>query len=155
MLGQAHAQRVFGVLAALLCCSFGTPTLAQDAKPAVAGTQTANADQAPIDPDRASQKDMADTVRDPRLEAARKLGVGTWKWVVPPVKMKGAYNDHDPIGVAIGKLIPADCSINWTDPDTHRLFCFTSATSMVYFLDAPKANTARADKGWHALKGTS
>ena len=146
--------KLFG-LAIGASLALSTAAFAQDAKPVAAGTQTANAGQAPIDPDRASQKDMADTVHDPRLEAARKAGVGTWKWVVPPVKMKGAYNDHDPIGVAIGKLIPADCSINWTDPDTHRLFCFTSATSMVYFLDAPKTNTARADKGWHALKGTT
>jgi hypothetical protein len=150
-----QAQSKSRVLAALLCCTFATAGLAQGASLPARPTQTASADQAPSDPDQASNKDMADTVHDPRLTAAQKAGAGTWKWVVPPVKMKGAYDDHDPIGVAIGKLIPADCSINWTDPDTHKLFCFTSATSMVYFLDAPKANTARADKGWHALKGTT
>jgi hypothetical protein len=150
-----QAQSKSRVLAALLCCTFGTAALAQSVGLPARAMQTARADQAPSDPDQASKKDMADTVHDPRLTAAQKAGAGTWKWVVPPVKMKGAYDDHDPIGVAIGKLIPADCSINWTDPDTHKLFCFTSATSMVYFLDAPKANTARADKGWRALKGTT
>ena len=98
---------------------------------------------------------MSDTVNDPRITQSLAGEKGIWKWVVPPKKMNGAYENHDPIGVAVGKLIPADCEINYTDPDTHRLFCFTSATSMVYFLNEPKGNTARADKGWRALRGTS
>jgi hypothetical protein len=102
-----------------------------------------------------SNSDMADTVNDPRIAAAQNSHMGTWKWVVPPVKMKGGFADHDPIGLAAGKLIPADCSINWTNPDTHKLYCFTSATSLVYFLDAPHTNLARAEKGWRALKGPS
>jgi len=77
---------------------------------------------------------------------------GIWKWVVPPVRMKGGFDDHDPIGLVAGKLIPADCSFNWTDPDTHKLYCFTSATSLVYFLDAPQTYLAKAQKEWLALK---
>ena len=80
---------------------------------------------------------------------------GVWKWVVPPVKMKGMFDDHDPIGLVAGKLIPADCSFNWTDPDTHKLYCFTSATSLVYFLDSPQAYIAQAEKNWRALKSKS
>jgi hypothetical protein len=110
---------------------------------------------APEDVDADSRAAMSDTVNDPRIVQSQAGEKGIWKWVVPPKKMKGAYENHDPIGVADGKLIPADCEINYTDPDTHRLFCFTSATSMVYFLNAPKGNTARADKGWRSLKGTS
>lgn len=97
--------------------------------------------------------DMADTVHDPRIAAARKSGMGIWKWVVPPVQMNGAFADHDPIGLVAGKLIPADCSINWTNPDTHKLYCFTSATSLVFFLDAPQNYLAQAEKNWRALKG--
>jgi hypothetical protein len=85
---------------------------------------------------------------DPRIAAAHAAQMGIWKAVVPPVKMKGAFDDHDPIGLAAGKMIPADCSINWTDPDTHKLYCFSSATSLVYFLNAPHTNIARATKGW-------
>ena len=33
-----------------------------------------------------SNNDMADTVNDPRIAAAQKSHMGTWKWVVPPVK---------------------------------------------------------------------
>ena len=80
---------------------------------------------------------------------------GIWKWVVPPVRMKGAFDDHDPIGLVAGKLIPADCSINWTDPDTHELYCFTSATSLVYFLDAPQTYIAQAERNWRDFKGKS
>lgn len=78
---------------------------------------------------------------------------GIWKWAVPPVTMKGTFDDHDPIGLVAGKLIPADCSFNWTDPDTHKLYCFTSATSLVYFLDSPQTYLAEAEKNWRALKG--
>ena len=78
---------------------------------------------------------------------------GIWKWVVPPVKMHGAFDDHDPIGLVAGKLIPADCAFNWTDPDTHKLYCFTSATSLVYFLESPQTYLPEARKNWLALKG--
>ncbi len=78
---------------------------------------------------------------------------GIWKWVVPPVKMHGAFADHDPIGLVAGKLIPADCAFNWTDPDTHKLYCFTSATSLVYFLESPQTYLPEARKNWLALKG--
>lgn len=78
---------------------------------------------------------------------------GIWKWAVPPTRMNGMFDDHDPIGLVAGKLIPADCSFNWTDPDTRKLYCFTSATSLVYFLDAPQTYVAEAQKTWLALKG--
>lgn len=96
----------------------------------------------------AQQSTDAGGVQDPRIAAAQATQMGIWKAVVPPVKMKGAFDDHDPIGLAAGKMIPADCSINWTDPDTHKLYCFSSATSLVYFLNAPHTNIARAMKGW-------
>jgi hypothetical protein len=84
---------------------------------------------------------------------ARTRHNGIWKWAVPPTKMNGMFDDHDPIGLVAGKLIPADCSFNWTDPDTHNLYCFTSATSLVYFLDSPQIYLAQAEKTWRALKG--
>jgi hypothetical protein len=83
---------------------------------------------------------------------AQQANQGMWKWVVPPVKMQGTFDDHDPIGLVAGKLIPADCSLNWTDPDTHKLYCFTSATSLVYFLDSPQTYLAQAEKNWRTLK---
>ncbi len=87
-----------------------------------------------------------------RVSPTEAGATGIWKAVVPPVKMNGAFDDHDPIGLAAGKAIPADCSLNWTDPDSGRLYCFSSATSLVYFLNAPQAYIARATKGWRELK---
>jgi hypothetical protein len=87
--------------------------------------------------------------------AAKALAehTGIWKWVVPPLKMNGAFDDHDPIGLVAGKLIPADCAFNWTDPDTHKLYCFTTATSLGFFLDSPQTYLPEAEKNWRALKG--
>ncbi len=94
--------------------------------------------------------------RNAESAAARKAMIehtGIWKWVVPPVKMNGMFDDHDPIGLVAGKLIPADCAFNWTDPDTHKLYCFTTATSLVYFLNSPQKYLAEAEENWRALKG--
>ena len=106
-----------------------------------------------------SQEAMADaaaaTSNSESAAAVKALAghAGIWKWAVPPTKMNGMFDDHDPIGLVAGKLIPADCSFNWTDPDTRKLYCFTSATSLVYFLDAPQTYLAEAEKSWVALRG--
>ena len=67
--------------------------------------------------------------------------------------MNGMFDDHDPIGLVAGQLISADCAFNWTDPDTHKLYCFTTATSLVYFLRSPQTYLAKAEQNWRALKG--
>ncbi len=77
---------------------------------------------------------------------------GIWKSAVPPAgSMHGEFDSNDPIGVMAGVRIWADCSINWTDPDEHRLYCFSSATSLVYFLESPQAYLRRARAQWRAL----
>jgi hypothetical protein len=65
--------------------------------------------------------------------------------------MPAEFGGHDPIGLASGARIKVDCSLNWTDPDTGKLYCFSSATSQSYFQDWPKANIERAARAWQAL----
>jgi hypothetical protein len=78
---------------------------------------------------------------------------GIWKAAVPPAgSMHGEFDSNDPIGVMAGTRIWADCSINWTDPDSHRLYCFSSATSLVFFLEAPQDYLRRAAKQWRELE---
>jgi hypothetical protein len=125
LIGSAHCGLLLGMFIAL-------PVLAQQSKPAEPPSTSSGGSSA-------AAKAMAEHK-------------GIWKWVVPPVRMRGMYEDHDPIGLVAGKLIPADCAFNWTDPDTHKLYCFTTATSLVYFLDAPQTYLAQADKNWRQLK---
>ena len=73
---------------------------------------------------------------------------GIWKSAVPPHGMKGEFGNHDPIGLASGAWIKTDCSLNWVDPDDHKLYCFNSATSVEYFRQWPKANIRRAKARW-------
>jgi len=120
-------QAIRCILSASICIGLSTAAVAQS---------------------EATNDEMTPTARD-----AQNSGTGIWKSVVPPVKMKGQFEDHDPIGLVAGQLIPADCSINWTDPDTHNLYCFASATSLVFFLDSPQEYLSKAKKSWHALKG--
>lgn len=78
---------------------------------------------------------------------------GIWKAVVPLKPMKGEFNNLDPIGVAVGARILADCSINWINPDDGARYCFSSGTSLEYFLDRPHYNIERARVGWRKLNG--
>jgi hypothetical protein len=129
-------------LCALIGCGWSLIGEAQSVQP-----------NTPRDPNADSAAEMKATVNDPRIGDALAQHNGIWKWVVPPVKMKGAFEDHDPIGLVANKLIPADCSLNWTDPDTHRLYCFTSATSMVFFLEFPHTYLGEAQRNWLRLTG--
>jgi len=84
--------------------------------------------------------------------AADRSPEGIWKAAVPPTgSMHGEFDGNDPIGVAAGERIAADCSINWVDPDSGKLYCFSSATSLVFFLDAPHGWLERARRQWRRL----
>ncbi len=77
---------------------------------------------------------------------------GIWKAVSPADgSIRGEFGSNDPIGLAAGVRIPADCSLNWIDPDFGQRYCFSSATSLVYFLASPRAFLARARKNWAQL----
>jgi hypothetical protein len=89
------------------------------------------------------------TSGDPDASAAPKGGI--WKAVVPLKPMKGEFGNLDPIGVAVGARILADCSNNWVNPDDGALYCFSSGTSLEYFLDRPHYNIERARAGWRKL----
>ena len=83
----------------------------------------------------------------PGVDGAPRAG-GIWKAVVPPSDMKGAFDSYDPIGIAAGARIKADCSINWVDPDDGVRYCFSSGTSLEFFLDSPsRASRAPAPAG--------
>jgi hypothetical protein len=76
---------------------------------------------------------------------------GIWKAVVPPAQMTGEFDSFDPIGVAVGARIKADCSINWINPDDGARYCFSSGTSLEFFLDSPHASIERARAGWRKM----
>jgi hypothetical protein len=76
---------------------------------------------------------------------------GIWKAAVPPKPMRGEFDSLDPIGVAAGARIKADCSLNWVSPDDGKLYCFSSGTSLEYFLDKPQATLARARANWQKM----
>jgi hypothetical protein len=76
---------------------------------------------------------------------------GIWKAAVPPKPMKGEFDEFDPLGIAAGAMIKADCSLNWINPDDGKRYCFSSGTSLEFFLDMPRANLERARAGWRKL----
>jgi hypothetical protein len=76
---------------------------------------------------------------------------GIWKAAVPPKPMRGEFDSLDPLGVAAGARIKADCSLNWINPDDGKRYCFSSGTSLEFFLDMPQTNLRRAQAGWRKL----
>jgi hypothetical protein len=82
-------------------------------------------------------------------------GEGIWKAVVPPTAMKSEFDGFDPIGIAAGARIKADCSLNWINPDDGARYCFSSGTSLEFFLESPHANIASARAAWRKLNGQS
>ena len=83
--------------------------------------------------------------------AAAAPGGGMWKAAVPPKPMHGEFDNLDPLGVAAGARIKADCSLNWIDPDDGKRYCFSSGTSLEFFLDKPQANLERARSRWREM----
>jgi hypothetical protein len=76
---------------------------------------------------------------------------GIWKAATPPPgSVRGEFDSNDPLGLAAGSRIKADCSINWIDPDSGKRYCFSSATSLVVFMDEPHNYLRRATKNWDA-----
>jgi hypothetical protein len=76
---------------------------------------------------------------------------GIWKAAVPLKPMHGEFDNYDPLGVAAGAKIKADCSLNWISPDDGRRYCFSSGTSLEFFLDQPQANLERARRSWRRM----
>jgi hypothetical protein len=76
---------------------------------------------------------------------------GIWKAAVPPKPMKGEFESLDPLGVAAGARIKADCSLNWVNPDDGKLYCFASGTSLEFFLEQPQAHLERARAAWRKM----
>jgi len=70
-------------------------------------------------------------------------GGGIWKAVVPPKAMHGEFGNEDPVGLAAGKHIKADCSLNWV-ADDGKLYCFTTGTSLLFFEEAPNSYIRQA-----------
>ena len=81
---------------------------------------------------------------------------GIWKAATPPDgTMRGEFANADPLGLSAGVSIPADCSINWVDPDSRKRYCFSSATSLVVFLEAPHTYLTRARENWDRARANA
>ena len=98
-----------------------------------------------------SPGDLTEAAAQHGANASDAAHAGIWKAVSPSRMMHGEFESNDPIGLSVGKKIKADCSLNWADPDFGKLYCFSSATSLVYFLNAPRSYLARARKNWAGL----
>ena len=87
----------------------------------------------------------------PGQALTRDHPAGIWKAAIPPRPMRGEFDDFDPIGVEAGARVKADCSLNWTNPDDGKLYCFSSGTSLEVFLEEPLRHLAEATAAWRRM----
>jgi len=93
----------------------------------------------------------ADDIATGTVSAQNTAPGGIWKAAVPKAPMHGEFENDDPLGVAAGVRIQADCSLNWIDPDDGKLYCFSSGTSLEIFIENPQANIQRARRAWRTI----
>ena len=77
--------------------------------------------------------------------------LGIWK-AYAPRGIHAELNNYDPMGLIGGALIHADCSLNWRDPDSKKLYCFSSGASLMSFQEWPKTNVREATEALEKLK---
>jgi hypothetical protein len=46
-----------------------------------------------------------------------------------------------------------DCSVNWTDPDTARTYCFSNEQTKMLFLQDAEDNASKAEDAFARLRG--
>ncbi|MGH8771585.1 MAG: hypothetical protein ACREV2_10475 [Burkholderiales bacterium] len=71
---------------------------------------------------------------------------GIWKYRVP-ANIQAEFGNEDVIGLAAGKHIKADCSLNWVSQEG-KIYCFSSSSSLQNFLEAPQEHLRRAREFW-------
>jgi hypothetical protein len=49
-------------------------------------------------------------------------------------------------GLSEGVVFKTDCSVTWTNPKTHKTYCFSSEQSKEAFLDDLEANLRKAQE---------
>lgn len=69
-----------------------------------------------------------------------------------PHGLRGEFHIYDSDRAHCWRTHPYDCSINWTDPDDGRVYCFNSATSLVYFENWPKTYSHKAADALERMK---
>ena len=105
------------------------------------------------DPSQSSADDIRSAAALHGAAATDPDHAGIWKDAIPPPgTTRGEFDDNDPVGLSAGERIEADCSINWVNPDSGKRYCFSTATSLVSFLQAPHQYLAQAEGVWSHLK---
>ncbi len=70
----------------------------------------------------------------------------------PVIGSAGEYDDNCATGLAIyDVLVETDCSVNWTDERTGKVYCFSSENSKEEFLEDVESNIRKAAEKYAEL----
>ena len=65
----------------------------------------------------------------------------------------GEFSKHCAQSLTAGKMVPTDCSVNWTNPATSKTYCFATETAKTTFATDTNANIAKALEQYTKLHG--
>lgn len=65
------------------------------------------------------------------------------------------YGGHCAYGLTMGKQVPTDCSVSWTNPGTSDLYCFSSEEMKNEFSKNTPINVAKADAEFTKINALS
>lgn len=67
-----------------------------------------------------------------------------------------SYNNQCALGIGLGKTVACDAShseaTTWTDPKTHKEYCFSSAEMKTKFAADITGNLAKAETNWTTME---
>jgi YHS domain-containing protein len=103
-------------------------------------------DEATFDPPTAEDMSTATPSASPSaIEGALVLGLAT----APMAATKGEFNNMCTQGLALGKDVPTDCSVNTTIKG--KTYCFGNEQAKTDFVKDPEGNLAKA-QAYYASK---
>ncbi len=65
-------------------------------------------------------------------------------WAAEPIPAKGEFGNHCAEGLATGQSISTDCTIQWTDSATKKVYCFSSEKAKQDFAKDTAGNVKKA-----------
>ena len=73
--------------------------------------------------------------------------------LLPPVSFAEEFAGTCAYGLAEwGREVKTNCSVNWTNPDTGKTYCFSGEQSKLLFLQDPEENIRKAEDRFAKLR---
>ena len=77
------------------------------------------------------------------ISCALALGIASSASAATPTEAQ--YGGHCALGLTMGKTVQTDCAISWTEPTSHKMYCFSTEQAKTDWAKNTQVNIAKAD----------